>query len=231
MHVAARQDGRTREARQPFLRDVHPEGFPPPLPCRGQAHEVRHGRTRGEDTRPVLGLAQLEQLDQPACGQLFQVHRERRPLGRRGYLVEGRCQPIRGEGGRSHATQYVVEVARARARGGTGLRPLHEFRERCRRADALLRQRRGCGNHVGTGAHGRRLQAAEPVDRRVVRRTEHLVHFVRSLSGIGAHCAELPGAEPLRVGPSRSARISRRSQSRNATSAGSSRLRSGYTSQ
>ena len=151
MDVAAREHRNGRQTREPARIDVDAVTLRPPASRRRKRGEVRHRRARREHAAPRRG--ESEQLLQPVDRDLFAARAEWRRVVRGRVLIEGRCEPVRGESCWRRPTDDPVEEPRPR---GTErpVRRAHQLVDRDQRAVAVLRECRAERHRggVSTGA-------------------------------------------------------------------------------
>src|SRR5947208_510042 len=138
MDELAGEDRYRRQATHPALRDVHSVLLSPPLTGGSQGREVRHRCAGRQNAAPVPW--KVEEILQPADGDLLELGAQRRANPHTGVVVEGGGEPIRRERRRRGTTSDEVEES------GTGRvsRGLHAVRQehgkRRQAAASVLRQ-------------------------------------------------------------------------------------------
>ncbi len=110
----------------------------------GQGREVGRGGAGRHDSAP--GSREVEEVEQPPHRRDLELSAERGRHRRERVLVDGRCQPVGGEGSRRDATRHEVEEPRA-GRGVGAVEPTDELLQRRRAADPAPPggNRRSCG--------------------------------------------------------------------------------------
>ncbi len=136
--VPAREDRDLRGARQSRARDALPTSLPAPVAGDRQAGEVGH-RASGHQDAAELGR-QLEQVAQPIDADALEAAGERRGHPGAGVLVEGRGQPVGGEGRGRRAADHEVKEAGAGRSGRRLVAESSQVADRRERSSAVLGQ-------------------------------------------------------------------------------------------